>query len=34
MWNLAEPGCYDEELDALIGTAGGFLVKGKGFLLW
>ncbi|PEI96816.1 hypothetical protein [Bacillus toyonensis] len=31
MWNFAEPGCYDEELDALIGTAGGLIGKGQGF---
>ncbi|MEI4804095.1 hypothetical protein WAZ07_23375 [Bacillus sp. FJAT-51639] len=31
MWTLTEPGCYDDELDALIGTAGGLHGKGKGF---
>ncbi len=26
-----EPGGYDEELDAMVGTAGGVLGRGSGF---
>ncbi|OUA99704.1 hypothetical protein BK704_22105 [[Bacillus thuringiensis] serovar konkukian] len=33
MWTLAEPGCYDFELDEMTGTAGGMLGKGKGISL-
>ncbi|EHL71144.1 MULTISPECIES: hypothetical protein [Bacillus] len=33
MWTHAEPGCYDFDLDEMIGTAGGMLGKGKGISL-
>ncbi|MCA1000827.1 hypothetical protein PDJ95_08820 [Bacillus cereus] len=33
MWTIAEPGCYDFELDEMVGTAGGMLGKGKGISL-
>ncbi|EJR56919.1 hypothetical protein IIM_00327 [Bacillus cereus VD107] len=31
MWMHEEPGCYDDELDAMVGTAGGMLGRGSGF---
>ena len=31
MWMHEEPGCYDFELDEMMGTAGGMLGRGNGF---
>ncbi|PEJ18631.1 hypothetical protein CN675_14970 [Bacillus toyonensis] len=31
MWGHEEPGCYDEDLDTMVGTAGGMLGRGSGF---
>lgn len=31
MWEHEEPGCYDDDLDTMVGTAGGMLGRGSGF---
>lgn len=31
MWEHEEPGCYDDELETMVGTAGGMLGRGNGF---